>query len=109
MTNEAGSEDKSEAAPTTLDKAAIREALAQYQAWNEADFVHRVRTAGKDTLAERWRQYRDLVSFCLKLNPEASPMEQQWTINEWEAYYTSLRRFEQERAKREQGPATSAR
>jgi hypothetical protein len=109
MKDETESEDKPEAVPIALDKAALREALAQYQAWNEADFVHRVRTAGTDTLAERWRQYRDLVSFCLKLNPEASPAEQQWTIDEWEAYYASLRRFERERAKREQGSATSAR
>ena len=102
------SEDTPGTVPIALDKTALREAQAQYRAWNEADCVHRVRPAGKETLAERWRQYRDVVSFCLKLNPEASPGEQQWTIAEWEAYYASLRRFEQERAKREQGPAAGA-
>ena len=101
MKDGAKSEDKPEAVPIALDETALREALAQYQARNEADFVHRVRTAGKENLSERWRQGQDLVSFCLKLNPEASPAEQQWTRAEWEAYYASLRRFEQERAKRE--------
>ena len=100
MTNEAGSEDKLEAAPTTLDKAAIREALAQYQAWNEADFVHRVRTAGQKTTAEKWREYRELYAFARRMKSELSPLAQVMAAQEWEGYYEQLRRFEARRQSR---------
>jgi hypothetical protein len=100
MKDETESEDKPEAVPIALDKAALREALAQYQAWNEADFVHRVRTAGQKTPAEKWREYRDLYAFARRIKSELSPLAQFMATKEWEAYYEQLRRFELRRQAR---------
>ena len=79
----------------SLDRTIWREALAQYRAWNEAKFVEQVLSAGQKTPAERWREYQELMSLCWKLKPEPSLWEQQRTAEEWEAYYASIRRFEE--------------
>jgi len=89
------------------DKALWREALAHYRAWNEAEFTDRVRRAGEQTLAEKWRAYLDLVTFCWRVNPESSEWEQRQTVEEWESYYARMQRFEARR--RERGTATQNR
>jgi len=82
------------------DKQTLREALAQYRAWNEADLMERLQNAGKRSPAKRWHDHQELVSFCWTVEPQASAREQQLRIEEWDAYYTSLRRFEMEQARR---------
>ena len=84
----------------TEDKAPWREALAHYRAWNEAEFANRVRRAGEQTLAEKWRAYLDLLAFCWRVNPEPSEWEQRQTAEEWEAYYARMQRFEERRRER---------
>jgi hypothetical protein len=86
------------------DKTLWREALAHYRAWNEAEFADRVRRANEQSLAEKWRAYQDLMAFCWRINPEPSEWEQRQTIQEWEAYYAKIRRFEDRR--RRHGTAT---
>ena len=88
----------------TEDKTLWLEALAHYRAWNEAKFADRVRRAGELTLAEKWRAYLDLMALCWRVNPEPSEWEQRQTIEEWEAYYAKMQRFEERRRKR--GTAT---
>lgn len=88
----------------TEDKALWREALAHYRAWNEAEFVDCVHRASEQTLAEKWRAYLDLMTFCWRVNPEPSEWEQRQTAKEWESYYARMRRFEERR--RERGTAT---
>lgn len=82
------------------DKTLLREALAHYRAWNEAEFTDRVRHAGERTLEEKWRAYLDLMAFCWRINPEASEWEQRRSAEEWEAYYAKMRRFEARRRER---------
>jgi hypothetical protein len=79
----------------SLDKNIVREAIAQYEAWNEAKFVDQVLSAGQKSPAEKWREYQTLMSLCWKLKPEQSPWEQQRIAEEWEAYHTLMRRFEE--------------
>jgi hypothetical protein len=86
------------------DRTLWREALAHYRAWNEAEFADRVRRANEQSLAEKWRAYQDLMAFCWRINPEPSEWEQRQTIQEWEAYYAKIRRFEDRR--RRHGTAT---
>jgi hypothetical protein len=88
----------------TEDRTLWREALAHYRAWNEAEFADRVRRAGERTPPEKWRAYLDLMAFCWRINPEPSEWEQRQTIEEWEAYYARMRRFEERR--RWRGTAT---
>jgi hypothetical protein len=84
----------------TGDKALLREALAHYRAWNEAEFADRVRRAGEQTLAEKWRAFLDLMTFCWRASPKASEWEQRRTVEEWKAYYAKMRRFEERRRER---------
>lgn len=90
----------------SIDKAIWREAMAQYRAWNEAKFTEQVLTAGQKTPAEKWQEYQELVALCWKLKPEQSLWEQQRAVEEWEAYYASIRRFEEKRGGR--GKETAA-
>lgn len=87
------------------DKNIWREAIAQYRAWNETKFVEQVLIAGQKSPAERWREYQALMSLCWKLKPGQSPWEQQRIAEEWEAYYASIRRFEEWRPGRGKGTA----
>jgi hypothetical protein len=84
----------------TEDKKLLREALAHYRAWNEAEFADRVRHAGERTLEEKWRAYLDLTAFCRRVNPEASEWEQRRTAEAWDAYYARMQLFEERRRKR---------
>lgn len=86
------------------DRTLWREALAHYHAWNEAEFADRVRRANEQPLAEKWRAYQDLMALCWRINPEPSEWEQRQAIQEWEAYYAKIQRFEDRR--RRHGTAT---
>ncbi len=90
-----------------LDKNIWHEGIAQYRAWNEAKFVERVLTAGQKSPIERWREYQALASLCWKLKPEPSLWEQRRAVEEWEAYYEAMRRFEGWRRGRGKGTAAS--
>ena len=83
-----------------LDRAAWDEALAHYRAWNEAEFVDRVRNAGQRTPADKWQEYRSLFAFTRRIKPQCSPGEQQLTAWEWAAYYERMHRFETRRQSR---------
>ncbi len=87
----------------TEDRVLWREALAHYHAWNEAEFADRVRGAGEQTLAEKWRAYLDLMTFCWRINSEPSEWEQRRTVEEWEACYARMRRFEERRREHRTG------
>lgn len=80
-----------------LDKIIWREAISQYKAWNEDKFKEQVLSAGKKTIADKWQEYEKLVSLCWKLKPNPGLREQQHSIEEWEAYYTSINQFEERR------------
>jgi hypothetical protein len=90
-------ENHESASLTPLDPVAVREALAHYRAWNEAEFVDRVRNAGKKTPAEKWREYQDLFAFARSIKPELSPGAQVLAAQEWVDYYEKLKRFEARR------------
>jgi len=84
------------------DKALWREALAHYRAWNEAEFADRVRRAGEQSLAEKWRIFLDLTAFGRKIRPEPSEHAQRQEATALQMYYTRIRRFEEKRRHREQ-------
>ncbi len=92
----------------SLEKLSLREARELYRAWNEDDLVHRVLTAGQKTPAEKWREYQELMRLCWKLKPEPSLWEQQRSLEEWEAYYEKIRRFEEWRDANEQRAVAAA-
>ncbi len=77
-----------------LDKAVLKEALAQYRAWNEAEFVDQVRNAGRKTPEEKWREYQALFAFGRRIKTEVSPAAQRQAAREWECYFERVRRFE---------------
>ena len=77
-----------------LDKAIWLDALAQYRAWNEAEFVDQVHNAGKKTPEEKWREYQALFEFGRRIKAEVSPAAQRQAAREWERYFERIRRFE---------------
>lgn len=79
------------------DPTTLREALAHYRAWNEADFVHRVLSAGTKTQSEKWEEYRAMFAFARATKPELSPLSQIMANQEWVDYYEQLERFEAQR------------
>ncbi len=81
----------------TLDKAIWQEALAYYRAWNEAEFLDRVRNAGKKTDAEKWREYKDLFAFGQRFRPTPSARALAKSAQEWAAYYEKIQLFEAQR------------
>ena len=80
-----------------VDKATLREALAYYRAWNEAEFVDQVRNAGKKTPEEKWQEYQALFAFGLLIKPESSPAVQRQSAREWQTYLERIQRFEARR------------
>lgn len=86
-----------ERTPLAPNPKLLREALAQYRAWNEAEFVEWVRNAGKKTPAEKWREYKSLFALGRRLKPKQSPGVQVMAALEWEVYYEQMRRFEARR------------
>jgi len=83
-----------------LDKKAVRETIAQYQAWNEEVFASQVLEAGKKTPAEKWQEYQDLYDFAMQIKSGTSWWEQALTMEEWATYYDQIRRFEAWRQQR---------
>jgi hypothetical protein len=81
----------------TIDKALLREALAHYRVWNEDVFIDRVLRVGEQTPAEKWRAYKELMSFGLKIRPTPSTWQQRWTMEDWETYYGRIKKFEERR------------
>jgi hypothetical protein len=86
----------------TEDEIALREALAHYRAWNEAEFADRVRRAGEQTLAEKWQAFLDLFAFGKRIRPTPSGYAQQQETMALQTYYSRLRRFEEKRRRRDQ-------
>lgn len=84
----------------TEDKATLREALAHYRAWNEAEFADRVRRAGERTLADKWRIFLDLFAFGKQLRPTPSGHAQRQEAKALRTYYDRLRVFEEKRQHR---------
>jgi hypothetical protein len=82
------------------DPNLLREALAQYRAWNEAEFEEQVRNAGKKTPAEKWREYKSLFALGRRLKPEQGACAQVMAALEWDDYYEQMRRFEARRQAR---------
>ena len=80
-----------------LDKAVLKEALAQYRAWNEAEFVDQVRSAGMKTPEEKWQEYQALSAFGLLIKAESSPAAQRQSAREWKSYLDRIQRFEARR------------
>jgi hypothetical protein len=93
MENEERGARAEKARSISPDPAVLREALAEYRAWNEAVFVDKVRNAGKKSHAEKWREYRSLYSFARKTKPELSPLGQVMAAQEWTYYYEQVQRF----------------
>ncbi|MBN1975802.1 MAG: hypothetical protein JW918_00240 [Anaerolineae bacterium] len=85
----------------TEDKELLREALAHYRAWNEAEFADRVRHAGERTLEEKWRIFLDLFAFGKRIRPTPSEYAQRQEVETLQVYYDRLRRFEEKRLSRE--------
>ena len=79
----------------SLDKNLWREAIAHYQAWNDAVFADQVLHPSQKTPAEKWRIYQDLYAFGRKIKPQPSLWEQEQTAKTWAAYYESIQQFEQ--------------
>ncbi len=88
----------------SIDKTILRETLAQYQAWNEGKFVEAVLTAGQKTPQEKWREYQEWYSIVHAFKPEPSYWEQLRTMQDWEAYYDSIHRFEEWRKEHPRTP-----
>ncbi|MDI6736577.1 MAG: hypothetical protein QME42_10395 [bacterium] len=86
-----------------LDRTIWRKAIIQYQSWNESKLVEQIRSAGQKTPAEKWEEYKQLISLCWRLKPEPSLKEDYYTMNEWAAYYASIQRFEEKRKEHGKG------
>jgi hypothetical protein len=81
----------------TLDKNILREALAHYQAWNEAKFTDRVRRAGQKSQEQKWREYLALMEFGLQIRPQPSKSQQRRKVEVLERYYRLIQQFEKRR------------
>jgi len=80
-----------------LDRVVLKETLAHYRAWNEAEFVDQVRNAGKKTPDEKWREYQALFAFGLMIKPDSSPAMQRQSAREWQVYLDRIQCFEARR------------
>jgi hypothetical protein len=89
----------------TLDKNVLRETLAHYRAWNEAEFVDRVRRAGQKSHKQRWREYLVLMEFGLQVRPVPSKNQQRRKVEALERYYRLIQQFEKRR-RRQSGQST---
>ncbi len=87
-----------------LDKTLYRQAYEQYQRWNEAEEMERIRRAGRISPQEAWRQYVELVEFCWKLCPQQSEAQRREKLAALERYYESVRRLEEWRRARGEAP-----
>jgi hypothetical protein len=83
-----------------LDKNLLREALAHYRAWNEAEFADRLRQVGQKSQAQKWREYLALMEFGFQIRSQPTESEQRRKVETLQRYYSLIRRFEE---KRQQG------
>ena len=75
-----------------LDKIAVREMLAQYKSWNDAEQLARIEDARRRTPEEGLRTVVEMMEFCLSFrSPEAPSQEPR---PELLAYYENIERFE---------------
>ena len=83
-----------------LDKKIWQEAIAHYEAWNEAKLRHEVLNAGKKTPQQKWEEYKGLFAFARRIKPVPSEREQRKHVEEWDGYHQSILRFEEWRQRR---------
>lgn len=76
--------------------------LADYRAWNEAEFQARLQAAEKKSPEQKWREFLDLMEFGLILKPEPSVHEHRQKIAMLNRYYAQLQLFEERRKQRGQ-------
>jgi len=77
-----------------IDKTAWQATLAQYRAWNEAEWREKVRNAGKKSPSQKWREFLDLMEFGMQIKPHPSEHEQRQKITMFNQYYERIQRFE---------------
>jgi hypothetical protein len=77
-----------------IDKTAWQATLAQYRAWNDAEWCERVRNAGKKSPAQKWHEFLDLMEFGMQIKPQPSKHEQRQKMEMWNQYYQRIQRFE---------------
>ena len=78
----------------------LKETLACYQAWNDAEFHERLRHAGEKTLEQKWREYLDLMEFGMQIKPSPSVHEQRQKVEMLNHYYEQIQLFEARRKER---------
>jgi hypothetical protein len=83
----------------TLDKKLYQEAYEHYRQWNEAEFINRVRNAGKMSPLDAFQQYISLVEFCWKLCPEQSEIQRERKLATIDRYYERIKKLEAWRKK----------
>ena len=79
----------------TIDKKLYQQAYKFYRQWNEAEFVDRIKNAGKLSPAETFQQYVSLVEFCWKLCPQQSESQRKQKLLSIERYYDRIKNFEE--------------
>jgi hypothetical protein len=85
----------------TLDKNVLRETLANYQTWDEAKFVDRVRRAGQRSREQKWHEYLALMEFGLQIRSWPSKSQQRRKMKAFDQYYSRIHQFEARRKQRE--------
>lgn len=83
-----------------MDENRLREALAEYRAWNETEFVEQVRSAGTRTPEQKWREYKALFAFGRRLRPRPSQAAEEQKARDWATYYRRIEEFEARRRQR---------
>ena len=78
----------------------LKEAVACYQVWNDAELQERLRHAGEKTLEQKWREYLDLMEFGMQIKPSPSVHEQRQKVEMLNHYYEQIQLFEARRKER---------
>ena len=78
----------------------LKETLACYQAWNDAEYHECLRHAVEKTLEQKWREYLDLMEFGLQTKPSPSLHEQKQKVETLNHYYEQIQLFEARRKER---------
>jgi hypothetical protein len=76
----------------------VKETLAQYQAWNDAEQRDKFRNAGKKTSEQKWQEYLDIMELGMAIKPEPSLHEHRQKITVLNHYYEKIQTFEKRRA-----------
>jgi hypothetical protein len=75
------------------EKTAWQTTLAQYRAWNEAEFRANVRNARKKSLLQKWQEFLAIMDFGLMLKPMPSKHEQHQKVEMLNRYYEQMQRL----------------